>query len=104
MSQFEKNELAIFLRPAVAIPPYQVNNCARWLVSEKKFQTYDQARTWLNLQETTNSDNFKYIMGQFYIADNTRSNYTTTPEKNVNDYHTSKNNGYGEEAHMWFIG
>jgi hypothetical protein len=105
MSGLIPNSTTLYLRPIENIPPYQVNNCAIWLYHNKtynnrKFRSAYEAKMWLINTEEQNPYLYKAIFAEFY--DNTQYQASVLSGRNVNKYHTSTYNSYGDEPHMWF--
>ena len=100
MSGLSLNSLTLYLRPTEALQPYQINNCARWLVEQGKFAEYHQARNWLFVMEETQPFRFKAVMSKYYEATEYTQDYKS--KRDVNQYQSTKNNSYGEDSHMWW--
>ena len=97
---YTKNSITLYLRPQAAIPAYQVNNCATWLVKRGDFKTYLDAKMWLVNQEQNSPWNYRAIMSEYFEANDYQSDYKS--HRDVNKYRSSASNYYGEEPHMWY--
>lgn len=100
MSGLSPNSLTLYLRPLAAIPPYQVNNCARWLLMNGMFRNYRDARMWLNGLEQNQPWRFKSIMSSYYDSTDYKQDYID--KRDVNKYRSTNTKSYGEDPHMWF--
>ncbi len=105
MSGLVPNSLTLYLRPVEYIPPFQVENCAAWLLKHKtinnrKFRSVVEAKLWLINVEENDPYLYKAIFSEFYEHTDYKSNVLSG--RNVNKYQTSTYNSYGDEAHMWF--
>lgn len=102
MSGLYPNSLTLYLRPLDALQPYTINNCARWLVLNKKFKDFISARLWLQYQEDNHPFNFKAIMSHYFDVNDYKADYKS--KRNVDLYHTSVGGEYGEEFMGWTMG
>jgi hypothetical protein len=100
MSGLIKNEITLYLKPISSLQPYQINDCARWLVSLKRFEDYHSARLWLNYLEQHHVWRFKAIMADYFNATDYAQDFID--KRDVNAYRSSASNSYGDEPHMWF--
>jgi len=104
MSGHRNNSIALYLRPIDSIPPYQIDNCAKWLVATGQIKGLYQARVWINTLQYKQPWRFKTLMSNYYaiIFD---GHIFNKPHENkyteVNEYTTSNNNSYGNEPHMY---
>lgn len=97
---YSRNGLTLYLRPMAEIPAYQVNNCAKWLVSMGQFKNFLEAKIWLISQEQNAPWNFRAIMSEYFDVNDYQSDFKS--KRDVNKYRSTKSNYYGDEAHMWF--
>lgn len=97
---YTKNSLTLYMRPMASIPPYQVNNCAKWLVQRGQFKDFLQAKLWLINQEQTEPWNYRAILAEYFDATDYQSDYKS--KRDVNKYRSTQSNYYGEDAHMWY--
>lgn len=101
MSGLVPNSITLYLRPAAAIQPYRINDCARWLVTKGKFDNYTTARLWLNTLESSHPFQFKAIMSEYFDETDYKQDYMS--KRDVNKYHTGNDgSSYGEEEHMYW--
>ncbi len=101
MSHLPPNSLSLYLRPLAHIEPYQINNCATWLVLKGKFPDYHSARAYLDHLENHNSSEFKNLMSYFFEQTDTK-HVMISPFKNVNRYQSTRQKGsYGEPHMSW---
>jgi hypothetical protein len=99
MSGLIPNSLTLYLRPVEYIPPFQVNNCARWMVAHNKFSTFLHAKKWLLVMEETKPWIYKAVMANYFDATDYKPSVNSN--RDVNQYRSTNSNSYGEEWHMW---
>lgn len=83
-----------------AIPPYQVSNCAHWLVSNGKFRDHATAMVWLQHKERFDAFRYKAVLAAYFEATDYKQDYMD--HRDVNKYRSSISNSYGEDSHMWW--
>jgi hypothetical protein len=99
MSRYQPNSITLYLQPINNQQPYQINNCANWLVGIGYFKTFINARNYLSVIERVKPWIFRNIMSKYY--DVTEYKYPIMNTININTYRTSKYNHYGDEPHMY---
>ena len=99
MSGYRVNELTLYLRPIENQPPYQIHNCANWLVKKRYAKNFTIARLWLDKLLVSDVWRFKSLMSAYYADTDYKSKELEF--KDVNSYRTSKSNIYGDELHMY---
>ena len=107
MSGYRANELTLYLRPIDTQPPYQINNCAIWMVKNKYAANKAIADKQLAYLYKHNIWRYKSLLSAYYMdTDEAIHDYST--HKDVNKYATSslkendKANRYGDELHMYY--
>jgi hypothetical protein len=95
----QPNYITVWLRPASAVKPYIITECAKWLVCRGIFRTYDYARKYLEKQEKYNPLMFKNYISLYYEAHDRRQ--TRQPiNKNINELYSSTD-PFGTEIQQW---
>jgi hypothetical protein len=99
MSGLRSNSITLYLRPTENQQPYQLNNCAEWLVVLGYFNNFINARRYIAHLEYNYPWKFKAVMSNYYDAVDYKQNMTH--KKNVNSYQTMSDKYYGDEPHMY---
>lgn len=95
----QPNSITLWLRPAGAIKPYIITECAKWLVKRGDFKKYEYARKYLGELEKTNPILFKsYIASYHKVHDYDRSRQPTN--KDINQLYSSTD-PYGSKSQCW---
>lgn len=100
MSNYARNSLSLFARPDTS-QPYQIVNCAMWLVRLGKFENLTNAYNVLIDMQLHAPNKFKLIMSDYHDAVDYKSPDTYQSNKRVNEYR-SPQPAYGEDPHMYY--
>lgn len=93
------NELLVYLKPH-STPPYKTVQCAKWLISQGKFDNIDNALDYIINLELNNRGAFKHLMSEFYRNTDYKGRYYVFNEKANNI--TTNEDCYGQELHMFY--
>jgi hypothetical protein len=99
MSGLVPNSITLYLRPTDAIQPYNVRQCAIWLVKKKVFTDVNKAISWLLFAEENDAFQYKAVMSKYFEETDYRVEFHRG--RDVNKYRSSSSNYYGDEPHMW---
>lgn len=99
MSNYHLNEIITYLRPIEFQKPYQIKNCAKWLVKKGYAKNMLHADRFLYNLQNHDVWRFKSIMSAFYA--DTERQFKLHKGRKANYYQTSNVNTYGEDLHMY---
>ncbi len=98
-STYRPNSITLYLRPIANIQPYQIYNCAIWLVLTKRFKCVQSARKWLLELEMYKIWEFKAIMSAYFEYMERSAQFSIY---DVNTYRSSPIPTYGEDPNMYW--
>ena len=104
MSGHTRDSVTIYLRPYANVPPYQIDNCAKWLIQLGHFPNFHTAHSWIMRLYNYSPWKFKTLMSNYYAAHfdgHMRIKQGVTKYEAINRYQTGYVNSYGEEPHMY---
>ena len=89
----------IYSRPVEYQTEFQIDQCAKWLVKQRRIKNYPNSRAYLKLLQYNHPWKFKSIMYEYYSVLNPQP---SLKKRSINTYHTDVPNIYDGEPHMKF--
>mgnify|MGYP001605877516 CR=1 FL=1 len=99
MASFQNKSITMYLKPLDTQPASALNKCARWLVIEGRYGTYEGAVKYLAELQYNDIQKYRRILSEYYNATEQKKEFVV--RKDVNKYRSTVSNSYGDEPHMY---
>ena len=100
MSGSRPASTTIYLRPIAYEQPYRLKDCAAWMYGMGRAVSPAAALKYLKHLEYYHPWSLKAVLAGYYNAIEYRPD--RRQKCDIDRYHTSNINTYGQEPHMWF--